>query len=65
MKVKSVEELQYMSEELQRAYVEKCSDYWVKKYEDAGKTWDKMTPEEKEEEEKLRDIFRYARINLD
>lgn len=63
MKVKSVEELQYMSVELQRAYVEKCSDYWEKKF--VGRTREKMTPEEQEEDDKLRDIFRYARINLD
>lgn len=63
MKVKSVEELKFMSEELQRAYVAKCADYWEKNF--MGKDWEKMNPEEQEEDDKLRDIFRYARINLD
>lgn len=58
MKVKTVEELRYMSEELQIAYVHKCIAYFEEKYGE-------REPKEDEEEEygKLMEIFRYSRIN--
>ena len=67
MKVKTVKELEFMSEELQVAYVHKCIDYFDKKFPDAIKAAEKfedgkMTEEEADEYVKLLRIFQYSRM---
>lgn len=61
MKVKTIEELNYLSEELAIAYVKKCVAYFESKYE--GVDPDTLSKEEQDEWEALMEVFRFSRIN--
>lgn len=67
MKVKTVKELEFLSEELQVAYVHKCMDYFDEKFPNALKAAEKfeagkMSAEEADEYVKLLRIFQYSRM---
>ena len=61
--VKTLKELQFMSEEMQVAYIKKCVEYFDAKYGEPDKDGWKVKEEDEEEFGRLMEIFRYSRIN--
>lgn len=61
--VKTLKELQFMSEEMQVAYIKRCIQYFNKKYGEPGADGWKVKEEDEEEFGRLMEIFQYSRIN--